>query len=330
MIRTILRAVWTALYRSQSSIASVTGNIFFPVTLYFMGTAGAFLFLLAALVLLFPLSSDPMRKIPPERLRLWPLNTRRKRILRWLTPWLNPVTWVLAALAVWGIGRSISFGLLGAFGALVLAGFLIPSIPMAAGFNVQRLIPRFPGHFGILLRKDLRQIIVSLEFWMALLLSASTAAYKIFVAPLHERAGFMIGLLVVLAFASYSACIFGLDGEAGVARYKLLPLPGWAVLVSKTAALLLVVGLLTIHLAMLPCLAGMLMVAAVSQVAAIIQRSDQVRWRFSSGPTLRMGFVQLPALGLGLGGTYYWPAAGIVVSVLIFGVTTWWNGHLLE
>ena len=330
MIRTILRAVWKALYRSQSSLTSVSGNIFFPVTLYFMGTAGAFLFLLAALVLLFPLSSDPMRKIPPERLGLWPLNARRKRILRWLTPWLNPVTWVLAALAVWGIGRSISFGLLGALAGLVLAGFLIPALPMTSSLNVQRLIPPFPGYFGVLLRKDLRQIIASLEFWMALLLSCSCAAYKIFVATLHERAGFMIGLLVVLAFASYSACIFGLDGEAGVTRYKLLPLPGWAVLVSKTAALSLAVGLLTIHLALLPCLAGMLVVAAVSQIAAIVERTDQVRWRFSSGPTLRMGFLQLPALGLGFGGTYYWPAAGIAVSVLIFGVTTWWNGHLLE
>ena len=330
MIRTILRAVWRALRRSQSSITSITGNIFFPVTLYMMGTAGVFLYLLAALVLLFPLSSDPMRKIPPERLSLWPLDARQKRTLRWLTPWLNPVTWALAGLAVWGVGRSISFGLLGGFAGLVLAGFLIPSLPVASGLNVQRLIPAFPGHFGILLSKDLRQLIVSLEFWMALLLSASTAAYKIFVAPLHERAGFMIGLLIVLAFASYSACLFGLDREPGVTRYKLLPVPGWAVLTSKTAALLLVIGLLTFHLALLPCLAGMLVVAAASQMAAILERTDQVRWRFSSGPTLRMGFVQLPALGLGLGGTYYWPAAGIAVSILIFAATTWWNGHLLE
>ena len=183
MIRTILRAVWRALRRSQSSITSITGNIFFPVTLYMMGTAGVFLYLLAALVLLFPLSSDPMRKIPPERLSLWPLDAQQKRTLRWLTPWLNPVTWALAGLAVWGVGRSISFGLLGGFAGLVLAGFLIPSLPVASGLNVQRLIPAFPGHFGILLSKDLRQLIVSLEFWMALLLSASTAAYKMFVAP---------------------------------------------------------------------------------------------------------------------------------------------------
>ena len=271
-----------------------------------------------------------MRKIPPERLSLWPIDARQKRILRWLTPWLNPVTWVLAALAVWGIGRSISIGMLGALAGLVLAGFITPAIPMASGLSAPRLIPPFPGCFGILLRKDLRQIIVSLEFWMALLLSASTAAYKLFVAPLHERAGFMIGLLIVLAFASYSACIFGLDGDAGVTRYKLLPMPGWAVLTSKIVALLLVVGLLTVHLALLPCLAGMLVVAAVSQLAAIIERTDQVRWRFSSGPTLRMGLLQLPALSLGLGGTYYWPLAGSIVSILIFAGTTWWNGRLLE
>ena len=295
-----------------------------------MGTAGAFLYLLAAMVLLFPLSSDPMRKIPPERLQLWPLEAQQKRTLRWLTPWLNPVTWALAALAISVVGRNVSLGLLGTVGALVMVGFVVPALPITSSLSVQRLIPAFPGHFGILLRKDLRQIIVSLEFWMALLLSGSTAAYKIFVEPLPERAGFMIGLLVVLAFASYSACIFGLDDDPGVTRYRLLPMPGWTILASKSAALLLVVGLLTIHLAPIPCLAGMLVVAAVSQMAAIVERTPQVRWRFSSGPTLRLGFLQLPALGLGLGGTYYWPALGITAAIAIFAVTTWWNGQLLE
>ena len=53
LIVAILRAVWTALRRSQSSIASVKGNIFFPVTFILMQEAGAFLYLLAAMVLFF-------------------------------------------------------------------------------------------------------------------------------------------------------------------------------------------------------------------------------------------------------------------------------------
>ena len=330
MIVAILRAVWTALRRSQSSIASVKGNIFFPVTFILMQEAGAFLYLLAAMVLFFPLSSDPMRMIPAERLSLWPLEAKQKRMLRWLTPWLNPVTWVLAALAIWGVGRAITFSLFGMLAGLVLVGFLVPSLPVSAGFSERRFIPPFPGYWGILLRKDLRQILVSLEFWMALLLSGSTAAYKLFVAPLPERAGFMVGIFIVLAFASYSACLFGLDGEPGVTRYSLLPMRGWQVLCSKTAALLLVIGMLTIHMDPLPSLAGMLVVAAVSQSAAIVERSSQVKWRFSAGPTLRLGLLQIPALGLGMGGTYYWPVVGVVVSIVIFAVATWWNGRLLE
>ena len=316
--------------RSQGSITSVTGNIFFPVTLYFMGTAGAFIYHLAALILLFPLSSDPMRKIPPERLDLWPLEPQQKRTLRWLTPWLNPISWALAALAIWGIGRSVSFGLVGALFMLVLAGFLAPAIPSTSRISMHHWVPAFPGPFGILLRKDLRQIMVSLEFWMALLLSGTTAAYKLLVAPLHPNADFMIGFLIVLAFASYSACLFGLDGESGVTRYQLFPIRGWMVLTSKTFALLLVIGLLTCHLALLPSLAGILAVASVSQIAAVVERSPQTRWRFSSGPTLRLGFLQVPALGLGIGATYYWPPLGFLGALFVFAIATFWNGRLLE
>ena len=42
------------------------------------------------LVVLFPLSTDPLRKIPPSRLALWPLDRRERWILRLASPWINP------------------------------------------------------------------------------------------------------------------------------------------------------------------------------------------------------------------------------------------------
>ncbi len=39
-------------------------------------------FILMALPLLFPLSSDPLEKIPAERLASWPLSRRQRTALR--------------------------------------------------------------------------------------------------------------------------------------------------------------------------------------------------------------------------------------------------------
>ena len=63
----ILKALWRAFQRGEKSIATVAGNNFFLVALLFLGKAGSFLFLIMGLVILFPLSTDPLRKIPPSR-----------------------------------------------------------------------------------------------------------------------------------------------------------------------------------------------------------------------------------------------------------------------
>jgi hypothetical protein len=79
----ILRALWRAFQRGEKSFASLAGNNFFLVAVLFLGKAGTFLFLIMGLVILFPLSTDPLRKIPPSRLALWPLEKREMWLLRW-------------------------------------------------------------------------------------------------------------------------------------------------------------------------------------------------------------------------------------------------------
>ena len=77
------------------------------------------MYLIMGLVVLFPLSTDPLRKIPPSRLALWPLERRERWILRLASPWINPLTWGLAGLAIWGAGRAVSVGLWAAIAGTV-------------------------------------------------------------------------------------------------------------------------------------------------------------------------------------------------------------------
>ena len=88
----ILSALGRAFQRGEKSFASLAGNNFFLVAVLFLGKAGTFLFLIMGLVILFPLSTDPLRKIPASRLALWPLEKREYWLLRAVSPWVNPMT----------------------------------------------------------------------------------------------------------------------------------------------------------------------------------------------------------------------------------------------
>ena len=98
----ILRALWVAYRRDWTAFQSLAGNNFFLITAFLLRQAGIFVYLIMGLVVLFPMSTDPLRKIPPSRLALWPLERRERWILRLASPWINPLTWGLAGLAVWG------------------------------------------------------------------------------------------------------------------------------------------------------------------------------------------------------------------------------------
>ena len=109
----ILRALALAYRRDWTAFQSLAGNNFFLITIFLLGRAGTFVYLIFGLVLLFPLSTDPLRKVPPSRLALWPLERRELWLLRIASPWINPLTWGIAVLAVWGAGRTLSVGLVG-------------------------------------------------------------------------------------------------------------------------------------------------------------------------------------------------------------------------
>ena len=65
----ILKALAVAYRRDWTAFQSLAGNNFFLATVFFLGKAGSFIYLILGLVLLFPLSTDPLRKIPACRIR---------------------------------------------------------------------------------------------------------------------------------------------------------------------------------------------------------------------------------------------------------------------
>ncbi|MEO8371100.1 MAG: hypothetical protein ABI806_18090 [Candidatus Solibacter sp.] len=325
----ILRALALAYRRDWTAFQSLAGNNFFLITAFFLRQAGTFVYLIMGLVVLFPLSTDPLRKVPPSRLALWPLSRRERWILRLASPWINPLTWGLAVAAIWGAGRTISVGLLGMVAALFVAAFLLSAVPMPSGVRggMWRGVPNFPGPLNQLVRKNIREILCTLDFYCALLLSLAVLAYRIFGPALPHEAFMAMTVLVVGSMSSYAQCLFGLDGDGGRSRYRLLPVRGWQLLLAKDAAFLAVVLPLTLPVAVLPGIGAALVALAVGHAPAVEHPRRQTKWRFSTGGGLGNGVVQLIALAMTASGIFLTSVWFLAAAVAAWLISLWWFGR---
>lgn len=325
-LRPILKALATAMKRERKTFRSIASNNFFVASLL-MADAVGFLYLLGALVVLFPLSTDPLRRIPQERLALWPLTAGDHRRLRWLTPWLNPVTWGLAALAAWAVKHTESVGVLAVVAALFAIGFFVPAVSGEPAFL--RWIPAPGGAFAQLVRKSLREIMLTLDFYMALLLGVCGFGYRMFVHPFPDEGRMVVTLLVVLSLSSYAQCLFGLESKGGLTRYRLMPLEGWVILAAKDVAFLLVIALVTAPLSIVTGLAAGLAALAVGHAASLQEGREQTRWRFSSGASLNNGVTQVLAIA-GAGVTAFRITPWILLACAgACAGSAWWYGRRL-
>lgn len=326
----ILRALWRAFQRGEKSFGSLAGNNFFLVAVLFLGKAGAFLFLIMGLVVLFPLSTDPLRKIPASRLALWPLGKRDYWVLRAVSPWVNPITWAIVALAIWAARGRVTVGLWGLAAGLFAAGFVISELPLPRGAAMWRRVPHFPGPLNQLVRKNLREMLSTLDLYCALLLSLATAIYRFAGPPLPPEAFLAMTVLVVIALSSYAQCLFGLDGAGGWSRYRLLPLRGWQILAAKDAAFLLVTIVLVAPLAPLAGIGAALVALAMGRQPAVENPRPLSRWRFSAGASPVYGIVQVMAMASAasvIGSTSVWMLAACVGAWM---GSLWWYGNRLE
>jgi len=326
----IVRALARAERRDQKSFQSVIGNNFFIVTALLLQRAGGFIYLLIGLVLLFPLSTDPLRKIPASRLSLWPIEARERRLLRAISPWVNPMTWMLAALARWSARGGISLGLWTLAAGLIAAAFLLSDLPLASLGGLWRRIPPFPGRLNQLVRKNLREMLSTLDFYCALLLSLATLLYRLFGAPLPPEAFLAITVLVILALSSYAQCLFGLDGAGGLSRYHLLPLSGWQILVAKDAAFLALAIPLSLPLAPFAGIGAALIALAVGHQPSVNRVRAQTRWRFSTGSSVMLGLLQTALMTMAAAAIFFNDAWVLLPCCAIWLLSLWGGGRAID
>ncbi len=315
----VLKALGRDLYRDQKSLGSVVGNNFFPISAFFLRAAGAFVYLLIGLVLLFPLSTDPLRRIPASRLALWPLERGERWALRALSPWVNPISWLIAALAMWAARGAVTAGLWAFVAGLVALAILVSNLSLPQGRSLWLYVPGIPGRWRQLVRKNLREMLATLDFYCALLLCLSACLFRLFGGVADRRRRLLaMAVLILLALSSYAQCLFGLDGVHGLARYRLLPLRGWEALAAKDAAFLLLAIPLTLPFAPLPGLAAALIALAAGHKPTVQRHRPQVRWRFSSGAPLFFGLYQVGLMVGAAAGVFFRGPFVLLACLLIW------------
>jgi hypothetical protein len=328
-IRAILGALLTTFRRDTKTFGSFATNNFFLMSVLLLQQAGVFLYLIMGLVMFFPLSTDPLRKIPPSRLALWPLSVRERWLLRLASPWLNPLTWILAALAAWAARGKVTLGMWGTLAAVFVIGFVAPALPLAPRKGAWHHIPNVPGPLNQLIRKNLRELLSTLDFYCALVLSVAVLASRLAGGKLPPDALLPMTILVILALSSYAQSLFGLDGDQALARYRLLPLHGWHVLAAKDISFLLAAFVLTLPLVPLAGMAAALAALAVGHASSVNERREQTRWRFSSGASFGASVLQLVLLAGAAGTVHAHPLIILAVIAAYIG-STWWYGKVLE
>ena len=243
---------------------------------------------LLGFLLLFPLSSDPLDKIPPERLGSWPLTGRERYALRLVSLLLNPVLWLALLLLL----KTATLGFALLFLAFVVAGQFFSRF---AGFTAVIRIPLLPGRFGGLVVHNIRQMMSVLDTWVAIVLGLVAGAYRVMSPHPDSEALPILGMLVALALSTHAQSLFGLDSASAMTRYALYPLRGWQILLAKDLASLGILLLLVLPLSPWPALTFALTSLAVGHHSSVMLSLPQRRWRFTGGRLLPVGALQAVA-----------------------------------
>ena len=309
----IIRALARATVREQHRLDGIrANNIFWVLFLLGQSGAGVFVFLLVGAVALFPLCADPYRRLPADRAATWPVSARDLRVVRVTSVFLSPAAWIAIGAILWT--RRPQFLLL----AFFLVAFAIP-FPRSLAFRAA------PGIFGELVRKNVRELLNLLDPYIAILLSASTLAYRLARPDLDKEAMLIMSLVVVVTLSTCAQCLFALDAGPGLDRYRLMPIRGWRILAVKHAALLIVALPLTLPLHPVAATAALLVAIAIGNHMSVTNPRLQARWSLTAG-ALVPGLFQsgaLVAAGLCAARDSAWILAGCalayVASTLFYG-----------
>ena len=287
MAWTILAALSRAVRRDTGSFSPAGfNNLFFFVGVILLGAfesgvepkASYPFFLFILLVMMFPLSGDPLDKIPPSRLGLWPLSPRQRIEIRIASILVSPVLWLGVALILFKrIRPAIAIAFLTAVIGVQILATVARAIPHQRGGALKMI------RFGGLIRNHVRQQLQVLDTYVALIFAAGGIFYR------NPDARPILAMFTALTLSTYAQNLFGLDrASRAMVRYQLFPLRGWRILLSKDLAFLLILLVMVLPVDPIPGLTfGFVALAAGHHPNRIALR----RWRFAGGVPF-IGVVQ--------------------------------------
>lgn len=300
-VRAILRALRKVARRNVQTFFSVVMNNFFlfGALLAYSALASALpVFAFIGILILFPLTSDPLSKVPRSRLAMWPLTKNQRLALRISSLALSPVVWLplLVLIATRQVALSLAF-LVVVFGIQILSVLGIRLWKRVPTSNPLSYLPQPPSHIGGLIRHNVRQVFSVLDFYLALMLCVGAVATRGLVHSYRSAAPFE-AVLIGFALSTYAQCSFGLDSASALTRYHTLPLRGRHVLLAKDAAFMILLLILVAPLSLQAGLTFGLLAIAFGRYPSLALRLPQHRWRFTGGD-IRFCVLQ-SVLGLGL------------------------------
>lgn len=292
----LLRALGRVSIREVQSFRSLGGQnfILFAGFVALQPSSAEFFALILGLVLLAPLSSDPMQKVPAERRATWPLLDWEWLAVRVGSLALSPIAWLAFALlwrAGWRaaaivIGAGVLIQLLAYVGKRAAAG--MPSVAL-------HKFPAPPGIIGAIMRLQLREMLRTLDLYVALTLAAATVAYRMTGRPLDADAPRIMALVVIVALSTHTQVLLGIDGH-GADRYRQMPIRGWQILLGKNLAFLAVAALLVAPLDPASGVMGAIAALALGHHRSVTNPIRQTPWRFTAGALLPDGLIQVIAI----------------------------------
>ena len=327
--RTILKWLARAAKRNRSSFTFTGNNLHYTAFAFaFMLDAAVtgILLLIMGLIVILPMSSDPLRAIPRTRMGIWPLENSERRWLRLVSPLLNPMTWIVIALLLW---KRVSMGIVALAGGVVAAGFVTSSLTEGGHICPWRRVPRFPSPLNHLIRKNLREMLSTLDFCCGALISVASLGWRA-AGLLPPAAFFPLTVVGMLSISTCALTLFGLDGAPGMKRYRLMPARGWQILIAKDAAYMTMAIVLALPLSIPGAMGAAFVALALGHRVSVRTPRAQLRWRFQTGPSFGDAVTQiLPMVMAGAAVVYSSPLI-LLVCIAVWAGSLWWFGREID
>ena len=263
------------------------------------------------LVLLVPLmvtfSVDTLHRLPIQRAASWPLTDVQRVVLSSISFVLNPLFIVLfVGLSLW-MGLAIGFFFVLLALSVHLTVFAINRLSFASRMPATLGFPGGSFKVGGIAQQMWRDLTGTLDFWAALLVALSGTLYRLFGRATEPEAFPILALFVGVAISTVGQRMFCLDEGRSQLRYRLLPIPGWRLIILQDAIFLAPLLIMVVFLSLRTGLAFGLIALTVGRYPSLRQRVNQRRWRFVGGDprfgvaqVLLGGFAGIAAARIGL------------------------------